>query len=177
MKKSFFIINTLCFILLVCFFSSRSSAVMKALSTEELTRASSMVIRGEVLDVDAHWGQGSRTIYTSATIIITDTIKGNGTQKKIKVRYKGGEIGNIGLKVSDTSRFIKGEKVLLFLKSEEIVKGKVISYKMTGKAQGKYTIDKDNIARKEGFSLAGDDKNIDNNIPVKALIDKIKKVK
>jgi hypothetical protein len=136
-----------------------------------------MVIMGEVLDVGAHWGQGGKTIYTSATILISDTIKGNGTQKKVKVRYKGGEIGNIGLKVSDTSRFIKGEKVLLFLKSEEIVKGKVVSYKMTGKAQGKYAIDKDNIARKKGFSLAGDDKNIDNNIPVKELIDKIKKVK
>jgi hypothetical protein len=92
------------------------------------------------------------------------------------VEYEGGEIGDIGLRVSDQSPLIKGEKVILFLRSGKSKK-EGAAYNIVGKGQGKYVIDADGIARKGGFSIAGGKEDIDNNIPVDKLIEKINKIK
>lgn len=172
MKNIFFTIRFLCFIVL-CFLSSSSFAIMKGLSTEELTKASDLVIVGKVEDIEAQWSKDGRTIFTSAYIVIDNVIKGTA-QANIMIEYEGGEIGDIGLKVSDESALLKGEKVILFLKSGKSKKDGV-AYNIVGKGQGKYVIDVYGIARKRGFSIVGREENIDNNIPVDELIEKIRK--
>ncbi len=164
------------FIITVFFLSSQSSAMMKRLSTEELTRGSEIIIRGEVGDVKAQWSRDGKTIFTSASIIISAVIKGKIAQNNIIVEYMGGEIGDIGFKVSDVSPLRSGEKIILFLKSGKSKKDGIV-YNIVGKAQGKYIIGEDGIARKNGFSIAGGEDITDNNIPVDVLIDKIRKVK
>ncbi|TET48271.1 hypothetical protein E3J59_00855 [Candidatus Aerophobetes bacterium] len=56
--------------------------------------------------------------------------------KEITVKVPGGEVGGIGLKVSDTPEFRKGEEVFLFLRIE-----KLPIFKVAGLFQGKYTIE------------------------------------
>jgi hypothetical protein len=151
---------------------------MKGLSTEELTSASDLVIEGEVDDTEAQWSKDGKSIFTSATVIVNTFVKGKTTQKKIKVEYDGGEIGNIGMKVSDQAAvpLRKGERVLLFLKSGKSKKdGK--AYNIVGKGQGKYSIDAKGIARKSGVAIVGPKESIDNNLSVDELIEKIKKVR
>jgi len=175
MKKNSFAIKFLCLIVL-CFLSSSSSAIMKGLSTEELTKASDIVIVGEVENTEAQWSKDGKTIFTSAYILINTVIKGMTSQARIIVEYEGGEIGDIGLKVSDQSPLLKGEKVILFLRSGKSKKDGGGAYNIVGKGQGKYLIDADGIARKSGFSIAGGKEDIDNNIPVDKLIEKINKI-
>ena len=161
-------------IVMLCCLSSSSFAIMKGFSTEELTKASDLVIVGEVENVEAQWSKDEKTIFTSVYIVINNIIKGAKKQAIITVEYEGGEMGDIGLQVSDQSSLIKGEKVILFLKSGKSKKDGFI-YNIVGKNQGKYLIGEDGVARKGGFSIIGNKDNIDNNIPVDELIEKIKK--
>ena len=130
---------------------------------------------GKVEKTVAHWSEDGKTITTSATIQINNVIRGNLIKKKVIVEYPGGEIGNIGLKVSDVLSLNAGEDVILFLARKNLKDDSV--YKISGKAQGHYTIDKNGIARKGGFSVIGNKDIIDNNVPVNTLIDKIRKIK
>ncbi len=175
MKRNLFVIKFICLIT-TCLLSSQSLAIMTGMSTEELTRASEIVIRGEVENVQVQWSKDGETIFTSVTIRSIDFIKGKSRLKKIKVEYEGGEIGDIGLRVSDTATLNKWEKVILFLKSGKSKKGGIV-FHMVGRGQGKYTIGNDGIARKKGFSIISGEEMIDNNIPEDVLIDKIKKIK
>jgi hypothetical protein len=172
MKRCFIVIAVVFFISLSL--SSPSFATMKGLSTEELTNDSDIVVQGEVQDSIARWSNDGKSIMTSADIVVDKVIKGKTVQATVRVEYEGGEIGDIGMKVSDQSSLAKGEKVLLFLKSgNSRLAGS--AYHIVGKAQGKYVIDQNGIARKSGFSLAAGKEKVDNNIPVDELIQKIKK--
>jgi hypothetical protein len=158
-----------------CFLSSSSFAFMKGLSTEELTMASDLIIEGDIENVEAQWSKDGKTIFTSAEILISTVIRGNTIHKKLTVEYTGGEVGEIGLKVSDQITFRKGEKVLLFLKSG-MSKKDGTAYNVVGKGQGKYIINSEGIAQKNGFSVAGEKGMIDNNIPATTLMEKIRGV-
>ena len=175
MKRNHFLINLICFIT-ICFLSSESPAIMQGMSTEDLTGASDLVLEGEVKDVKSFWGKDGKTIVTRAVILDSYVIKGRVTQKHIVVEYEGGEIGDIGFRVSDVAPLKQGEKVILFLKTGKRKKDGYV-YNMVGKGQGKYTVDNDGMARKKGFSILNGEELIDNNIPVGQLIDKIRKIK
>ena len=175
MKRILFVILCLC--IMMPFISSQSSAIMIGMGTEELTRESEVIIRGEVAEVKAQWSEDGKTIITRANIVITNIIKGETISNMITVEYEGGEIGEIGLRVSDVSPLNTGEDVILFLNksAESRIIGDV--HNIVGKAQGKYTISKDGIAEKSGFSVIGGESIIDNNISANELIDKINRVK
>ncbi len=175
MSKRHIIIKLLCFII-IYIPTSPATALMKALSTEQLTALSDTIIRGEVMEVKAQWSKDRKTIYTNATITVREVIKGKSVPENITVQYKGGETGDTGLRVSDTAELKKGEKILLFLKTAKSrANGKI--YHITGKAQGKYTIDKNGIVRKSGFTIESGQSITDNNIPIELLTDKIRRIK
>ena len=176
MNRRFFIIKFLFLIMVYFLLSSSSLAVMLGLGTEELTRGSESVIIGEVEDTEAQWSKDGKTIFTKAFIVVNEIIRGRTLQKRIIIEYEGGEIGDIGLKVSDVAPLEKGERVLLFLKSGKSRDDGFV-YNIVGKAQGKYTIDKERIARKRGFSVMSGEDIIDNNIPLDELLKKIREVK
>jgi hypothetical protein len=170
------LITVLLSITMMCLLSTPSLAVMKGLSTDDLAKSSDMVVIGEVEDVQAQWSSDGKTIFTSATVSISEVVAGRTLPGKIVVEYDGGEIGDIGLKISDMAILDKGEKVLLFLKTARSKKyGN--AYNMTGKAQGKYKIGEDGIASKSGFSIADGEEDIDNNVPVEVLKEKIRRTK
>jgi len=98
--------------------ASQATATMVGLSTEDLTKASKIIVIGEVINVASHWNSDRTTILTSASILVKDVVKGEQLEQMITVEYEGGEVGDIGLKVSDTVPLVTGEEVLLFLKSK-----------------------------------------------------------
>lgn len=174
LTKKFLILITM-YTMFICLWGTiPSSATMIGLSTELLAKQSGLVVTGEVKETKSQWADNGKTIVTIATIVIDEVVKGGRDTKTIQVKYEGGEVDGIGMRVSDSAELASGEKVLLFL-SLGHQKSENAEYEIVGKAQGKYTIGKDNIARKKGFSVAGRKEVIDNDIPVSTLIEKIKK--
>jgi len=171
MKRDSLLVTVL--LLVGVFFSiSPAFAIMKALSTEELTKMSDKVVTGEVEDVEAQWSKDGKTIISSASIAVKKVVKGKVDHARIVVEYEGGELGDIGLRVSDVAPLKRGEHVLLFLKTARSKKDGIVNT-IVGKAQGKYSIDNSGIARKDGFSLANGEKVEDTTIPFDKLIKKI----
>jgi hypothetical protein len=148
---------------------------MTGLSTEELTRSSEAVVVGGVEDVESHWTQDGTSIFTTVSVDVEEVVRGVVIQQRVTVEYEGGEIGEIGLKVSDVAPLERGERVLLFLKSGKSKRyGSV--YNIVGKAQGKYLIGEDGIARKRGFALSSRKEAVESETPLRRLIEKIRNV-
>lgn len=170
----------------ILFLNSQADTFMIGLSTEELTRSSDSVISGTVRDTESFWSEDGKTILTNATVTVENLIKGSSPQNTIIVEHEGGEVGGVGLKVSDIAPLVKGEKVLLFLKSGPSRKfrdsrtsntGREKVHTLVGEAQGKYVIDSKGLAVKGGFSSAAGAEVIDNNLSLEELIRIIKGIK
>lgn len=171
--------------------ASESHAIMVPMTTEQLTKSAQLVVRGTVTRVESHWSDDGKAIFSKAYIFVTDVIHGDDPTQEIVVEYEGGEIGDIGYRVSDSAQFEEGEDTLLFLQDAVAARNAssdtalesarsaalVRPHHLVGKAQGKYSIDGAGIARKRGFSVLGEPGTIDNNIQVDKLIDKIKRAK
>lgn len=171
--------NTLICFIIIFLHSTVTSALMEGLSIKNLVKESDVIIQGVVENVDAMWSYDNKNIYTSATIHVEQVIRGTRLRKKITVEYLGGEIGDIGMGISDSPQLFEGEEVILFLKPEWSHNSRKhgVVYNIFGAAQGKYSISELGIAHKEGFSImSSDKKNIDNEINIDAfdLIEKIK---
>jgi hypothetical protein len=152
----------------------QSWAMMIGLSTDFLTKRAGLVITGEVQETKSCWADNKKVIVTIATIAIHEVIKGRSFTKTVRIICEGGEVDGMGMRVSDAAELIAGETVLLFLNHGH-QNSDGVEYEIVGKAQGKYTIGKDNIARKKGYSVLDRREVIDNDIPVSILIEKIKK--
>ena len=179
----------------ICFFfifilSSRSSAVMRAFTTEELTKGSEAVITGVIDDIESFWAtsNGRKTIITRVKVNLIEVIRGSLPQESLFVEYEGGQVGDIVLEVSDMEPFTKGEEVILFLNKATMLRNPVDSniksasaadniYYIKGKAQGKYVVNKDSVAIKKGYSVADEKNGADKVIKKDILIDKIRSIR
>ena len=172
-KKLSVKISIFTIMLLMLCFSSVSFALMIGLSTKKLALNSDIVIKGEVIEIVSQWTEGRAAIFSTATVRVEEVVAGSYSKENIEVVYNGGVADGIGMKVSDTPSFKKGETVILFL-SPSLKLKKAHAYRVYGRAQGKYLVGKDNIARKKGFSIVDNQESIDNDLPAHELIEKIK---
>lgn len=152
----------------------QSSAMVVTLSTENLTKTSDVIITGDVINSKSFWSADKQFIYTMATVAIREVIKGRPHQNNLTIVLEGGEVDGIGLKVSDVAPLTMGETVLLFLSPEKATIP-AMRYRIVGKAQGKYTIDKNGMARKGGYTGEDGKPVIDHIIPLHSLLDEINK--
>ncbi len=150
--------------------TSYALSLMLGISTEDLTRNSDAIVIGEVLEVSSYWCEKTGRIMSRALVLREDTIKGTAPSV-VEIEYEGGEIGGLGLKVSDSPHFTKGEKVLIFIKEKDQA---LRTYEVFGKAQGKYTITGLGLAVKGGFTVVEGENKVDNYISLKELVNKIK---
>jgi len=157
----------------VCF-CAPAFALMVGLSTEKLTLDAELVVTGYVEDTVSQWTADNKSIVTTAVITVEQYIKGTSAQKKIQVVQMGGQVGDVIMKVSDEAALKKGERVLLFLSPEHELSGGA-ACKIEGRAQGKYAIGEDGIARKWGFSVDAVNEEMDNTIHIEKLMEKIRR--
>ena len=142
MNKNILVIASL--LLALIFFSPVSSfALMTEKSAEELTQDAKVIIQGEVRSVRYYKGING-VIYTRASVVVSDVIKGKNIKKNITVEYEGGEVGDIGVWVEDEPMLEKGEQVLLFLTNSFWRKN---VYYIVGGVLGKYAICSDDTVR------------------------------
>lgn len=170
-------------LLLLVLLPSVSRGMMIGLSVKELSDRADTVIVGKVTDKEVFWSADGKMIMTAVLIEVSEVIKGVMGDQHVTVEYRGGEIGEIGMKVSDVPTFQTDETVLVFLKA--VQSGRFQSddtearehpvFHLVGKAQGKYSIATDGIARRSGFSLVEGGKALVNEVPMETLIRMIKK--
>ena len=144
MMKIYSILHSvLIFLLLTGFLAPQASALMVRKSIKELTSQADSILIGKVKEMESRWNEERTLIYTYVTISVsqyTKTLSGVGEVQEIMVKVPGGEVGDIGLKVSDTPQFREGEEVFLFLKME-----KLPFFSVAGLFQGKYTIEENRV--------------------------------
>tara|TARA_B100000315_G_C14028399_1_gene342077 strand:- start:48 stop:485 length:438 start_codon:yes stop_codon:yes gene_type:complete len=119
-------------------------------TVEELASEADSILIGKVEKIESRWDEERILIYTYVTISVRQhakTISKGEEVEEIVVRVRGGEVGDIGLKVSDTPQFSEGEEVLLFLRMENMP-----LFSVAGLFQGKYSIE-DGIARNRSLGV------------------------
>ncbi|HXG90061.1 MAG TPA: matrixin family metalloprotease [Vicinamibacterales bacterium] len=84
-------------------------------STAELTDFSDVVVTGRVQSVTFGWDSTVNSIYTYVTVDIDEVFKGAVARGPVTIKQLGGQVGEIGLAISDQPTFAVGEDVLLYL--------------------------------------------------------------
>jgi len=90
------------------------ATVVIAMSMEEMTARSPLVVRGTVHRVDTQWAEGRTKIWTYSEVVVHETLKGTG-RTSVLVKQPGGVMGTIAERVSGAAVFTPGEDVVLFL--------------------------------------------------------------
>jgi len=139
-----------CLILLVCVFAvaacvTPAGAVVAKKDLAQLGQEANSVITGKVIAIESRLDKDDGLINTYVTVRVREHLKGKPTASEVIIRVPGGEVGDMGLAVSDAPWFEAGEDVMVFLTPE--LKG---AYSVVGWYQGKLTI-KD--GRVEEFDL------------------------
>jgi hypothetical protein len=100
----------------------------------EMARRASHVVHGVVVARTAAWEDGH--IYTSSTLSVLQTIKGQG-ERRIVVKQLGGVVGHLGMKLAGQATFEIGDEVVVFVKP-----GKT-ALEVIGMAQGRFQVQTD----------------------------------
>ncbi len=106
-----------------------------ALDVPGLTQVSDVVLRGRVTKVEPQWSQDKTRIFTVAQVEVLQPLKGD-VGAVAQVTQPGGEIGDVGQRVSGVAKFTVGEEVVLFLERRGPF------FTVTGMAQGKFTVER-----------------------------------
>src|SRR4030065_738571 len=78
---------------------------------------------GPVEETASLWSLDGETIVTRVTVLVRAVIRGGPGLARVVVEHEGGEVGRVGLAVSDVARMTKGERVILFLRQGESAAG------------------------------------------------------
>ncbi len=185
-KNFLFLKSILTFLIMIFCIFKFNQALMVKLSLKDLTIGSDAIIVGEVIKIQSQWSLDKSIILSIATLQIHEIFKGNVNNNQIFIQYAGGEVGDIGLKVTDMPSFQEKEKVLVFLKSIKdltnikhspvVCLGIFPAYSTFGAAQGKYSIDKDGMAQKSGYDLISKHDDRDVFLPLTDLKSRIKSI-
>jgi hypothetical protein len=163
---------------------SAASGLMIKAPLSSLTAGAETIVLGRVAEVRSSWSLDNSLIVTLTTVEIQESMKGRLSSRRLVVQTQGGRIGDLFLAVSDEPVFTEGETVLLFLKPlPERYSGanSVLTltspdpvFRMLEKAQGKYSVDADGLARKTGYRLLEADGSDEASLPLTALRERLK---
>lgn len=172
--------------ILILFVFSYSQAIMIKLSLRKLTTEADAIILGKVMDIQSQWSVDKSVILTIVKLHVHEILKGKINNDQILIQYPGGEVVDIGLKVSDMPTFQQDEIVLVFLKSitdiedtkhsPMLILNMFPAFSIFGAAQGKYSIDSNGIARKSEYNLISEESELDIVIPLETLKAKIMRI-
>ncbi len=113
---------------------------------EQLARDADLIVVGTVEAVRSELWHGK--IFSYATIAVNSTIKGELGQNEVVVRFPGGKVGDIGMKVENIPDYKEGESIIAFLRRIS----NTPYFTTVGGFQGKFLIE-DNMVVRENLSL------------------------
>lgn len=114
---------------------------------EQLVENSGKVVRATIESVrpyeDSH--QGERIVRTEVTLNVLESIAGNVAPGELKIKYLGGQVGDLRLEVGAMPNFKPGSEVVLFLHPHDRFICPTVGW-----GHGKYQVDRssaDGVAR------------------------------
>ena len=113
------------------------ASVAIALSVEELTQKSDLVVRGHVTSQESAWTRSGR-IVTTVHLAVDSSLKGQAPAT-VDIRHTGGHVGDVGQQVSGEVAFANGEEVVVFLRRRP---GSTTAFGVVGMSQGKFRVDR-----------------------------------
>ena len=125
----------------VCALSLASVAyatVVVPVSVDEMSREAAAVVRAKVVSQQSAWDDAHRRIHTYTELQVLERIQGE-VEGTVVIRTLGGSGGDVGMKVSGTTRFDVGEEVVVFLSQDRLQSGQ---FNVIGMSQGKYRVDR-----------------------------------
>ena len=105
-------------------------------SAKILIKEAKVIIKGEVKNVKYSRGIND-VVYTKASILVDEIIKGKVAKKNITVEYREGKADDFGLFTEENPSLEQEEKVILFLTNSFWRKN---IYYIVGGASGKYAV-------------------------------------
>ena len=129
--------------------ASASATTLVRMSLDQLTQASTEVIRGHVASQETLWNPAHTRIYTYTTIAVDQTYKGNPGSTLI-VQQPGGTIGKVHVFVAGTIQFHSQSGYVLFLERSAADPSKFLP---VGMIQGAYRIYRDATMQEENLIL------------------------
>ena len=115
-------------------------AAMIKMSLEELSTQADTIVLGTIASQTSAWDTHTGSIYTDVTLTAHESIKGL-SDEEITFRITGGVVGEIGMRTSNDPVFQNGERVVIFLNTEET------PATVVGLHQGKYTVSNETVTR------------------------------
>ena len=127
-----------------CAATARATTLVR-LSLEQLTEASSAIVRGHVVSQESGWNPAHTHIFTTTTIAVDQALKGN-VQPEVVIEQLGGKLGHRREYVAGTVHFFPQASYWLFLEPAAAGTGRDMG---VGMAQGAYRIYQDPATREE----------------------------
>jgi hypothetical protein len=125
----------------VCIIAARSAraATIQPQAIDRLTRCAGVVVEGRVTAVHGDWNSAHTQIYTTVTLDVTDTYKGDLPSGPMQFRYLGGTVGDMTMELVGEPSFAPEEHVFLFLHPQynEVI------LPVVGFNEGKFRVDVD----------------------------------
>jgi hypothetical protein len=116
---------------------ARASLVL-ALDTPGMVQRASHIVVADVVSVNAAWDDGHQRILTTVDLAVVEAWKGTMTPAShVKIVQPGGTVGDMTMVVFGMSRFVAGERTLVFLE------GTPEAARVVGMAQGKRAVRRD----------------------------------
>ena len=129
--------------------ASASATTLLRMSLEQLTQASTEIIRGHVVSQQTLWNPEHTRIYTYTTLTLDQTYKGNPPSTLV-VQQPGGTVGKVRVFVAGTIQFRAQVGYVLFLQRSPADPAKFLP---VGMMQGAYRIYRDARTQEEKLIL------------------------
>lgn len=113
-----------------------SATTLLRVDLQQLSTRSDAVVHGTVRRVESRWSGDKRRILTDVEVEVIEPLKGQ-PGRTVLVTHPGGQIGEIGQKVSGLASFSPGEEVVLFLERRGPQ-----AFRVTAMAQGKFRVER-----------------------------------
>ena len=119
------------------------SEIFSSDSAKILIKEAKIIIKGEVKSIKLFRGIND-VVYTRASVLVSETIKGKIAKKNITVEYRTDEADNLDLLAEESPNLEQGEDVILFLTNSFWRKN---IYYIVGGASGKYAVCDDDTVK------------------------------
>ena len=141
------VIQSFCLAVLAtcCSASIAMATTLVRLSLEQMSQASTAIVRGRATRQDTYWNPQHTQVVTDTTIAVESVVKGQ-PPRTLVVEQPGGTIGNFHEYVAGTVRFRPEASYLLFL---EPAGDGPARYLVVGLSQGAYRIYQDEVTHEE----------------------------